>query len=188
MNRFRAWGLTAALAVSAGVPAAAADDPPVPARQPGEQTTLFDKFFGPKPKKPAPASGARATKITAPLPPEVIAGALRAEQDAWERRMSVCLKLRQVAADKNDESLSRQVDELERQATALYTARVAALGVPRVKTSPQDTSTAAASLDKRLGSGAAVTPLTAPTAPTPAIQTAEARKPVSTSDYREVSP
>jgi hypothetical protein len=188
MNRFRAWGLTAALAVSAAVPAKAADDPPVPARQPGEQTTLFDKLFGPKPKKPAPATGAKASTITAPLPPEIVAGALRAEQDAWERRMSVCLKLRQVAADKNDEALSRQVDELERQATALYTTRVAALGVPRVKSALPENATAAASLDRQLGSGAAVTPLTAPAAPTPTVRTAEARKPAPTGDYREVSP
>jgi len=167
MHRFRAWGLTAAMAAGAGAPAVAANPP----------TTLFAKWFGPSTPKPAARGTAPATTpaAPAPLPAEVVAGALRAEQDAWERRMSVCLKLRQVAVESNDESLLRQVDDLERQAAAVYTARVAALGLPKVKADPS------AALDRRLGTGVAVTPLTVPAAPVAAgdgVRTADASTPV----------
>lgn len=100
----------------------------------------------------------------------------------------VCLKLRQVAVESNDEQLIRQVDELERQATVLYNTRVAALGVPKVK-APLPESPSAAALDKQLGKGVAVTPLSAPTTPIPAdpaVRTAEARTPGDT--IREVQP
>ena len=103
--------------------------------------------------------------------------------------MSVCLKLRQTAMETNDESMMRQVDELERQATSLYHARVTALGVPKVKPAGTESAAAAAVLDRKLGTGVAVTPLTAPAAPTPldaAVRTAEARTPADT--IREVRP
>src|SRR5205807_1210666 len=111
---------------------------------------------------------------------DVVISALRAEQEAWERRMSVCLKLRQVALDANDEPLMQQVDELERQATSLYNARATALGVPNVRPTtmegPDDLKVAAKKL-------------TAPAAPAaldPAIRTAEARTPQDV--IREVRP
>jgi hypothetical protein len=190
MFRFRAWGLSAALAAGTGVPAVAADLPAAPPRQ---QTTLFNKLFGPSKPKPGPvargSAGAptRPPTVTAPLPAEVVAGALRAEQDAWERRMSVCLKLRQVAVETNDEALQRQVDELERQATALYNSRVAALGVPKVKPALPDAYPA----DDPLATKGAADRLTAPAAPTPATGTAEAKptNPLpSTGGVREVGP
>jgi hypothetical protein len=87
--------------------------------------------------------------------------------------------------DANDEALMRQVDDLERQATALYTARVAALGVPKVKAPPP--GSAAAVLDRKLGTGVAVTPLTAPAAPVAAdtaIRTADARTPTASPPAR----
>jgi hypothetical protein len=164
MNRFRAWGLSAALAAAAGGPAAAADPPPAPP----QPTTLFDKLFPPAEKaKPGPTAARRVPTVTAPLPPEVVAAALRAEQDAWDRRMAVCLKLRQAAIEADDDALLRQVDELERQAAALYAARTAVLGVPRAKAPLPEA--AAAALDRQLGTGVAVTPLSAPAAPTPAV-------------------
>ena len=177
MNRFRAWGLTAALAAGAGAPAATAGEPVPP-------NTVFNKLFGPKPK-PAPAARPATPEqaAAAPLAPEVVASSLRAEQEAWERRMSVCLKLRQVAAESNDDALTRQVDELERQATAVYAARVQALGVPKVRT-PEAAATA---LDRRLGAGVAVTPLTAPAAPVAAdsaVRTADASTPVVSAPSR----
>ncbi|MBX9578831.1 MAG: hypothetical protein K2X87_00860, partial [Gemmataceae bacterium] len=116
----------------------------------------------------------RVPTVTAPLPAEVVAASLKAEQDAWDRRMAVCLKLRQAAIDGNDDALLRQVDELERQAAALYAARTAALGVPRTK-APLPES-AAALLDRQLGTGVAVTPLSAPAAPVPATPTDAARR------------
>lgn len=124
MRRYRVWGATAALACGLGGPAAAADAPAQP-------TTLMHKLFGPKPPKPAgPAANAdRPATITAPLAPEVVADALRAEQDAYLRRVSVCTELRRVAVEKGDDALARQADELERQASTLYNLRVTGLGV-----------------------------------------------------------
>lgn len=186
MYRFRAWGL-AALAAAAGATAAGASDPPSRASRPTQPTTtVYDKLFGKKPAKAAPAPGKAesAPPVSPGLPADVKAAALREEQDAYERRMAVCLKLREIAVQQNDESLHRQVDDLERQAGALYHARSAALGIPKV--SPADV------LDRRLGTGVAVTPLTAPAAPTPAgPETAAARGTAPTTpdrDVRQVAP
>lgn len=123
--RARVLALTVALGTVSG--AAAADPPP---------TTVFAKLFGPS----KPKTGPTARTSNAPprpagpaaLPPDVLAASLRAEQDAWERRMAVCLKLREAGIAANDEALLRQVDDLERQATALYTARTRVLGLPKV--------------------------------------------------------
>lgn len=187
MHRFRAWGLAAALTVGAGGPAAAADPPPRPSAPP---TTLFAKLFGPsKPKNGPVARGSsqslRPPTVSAPLPPEVVTAAFQAEQEALIRRMDVCVRLRQVAMEANDEGLMRQVDELERRENALYTARVAALGVPKVKAPPP--GSAAAVLDRKLGTGVAVTPLTAPAAPVAAdaaIRTADASTPTASPPAR----
>jgi hypothetical protein len=189
MHRFRAWWLAATAAAGVGAPAATAANPP--------PTTLFAKWFGPaQPKKPGPvardgSTSLRPPTVTAPLPPEVVSGALQAEQEAWARRMSVCDKLRQVALDQNDEALMRQVDDLERQATATYNARVAALGVPKVKpaaTRPDPVEVAAKPDPAEIK--LAADRLTAPAAPTPdkadpAVRTAAAR---STDAIREVRP
>jgi hypothetical protein len=105
MLRYRAWA--AAVALGAGALAYAADPP-------------------------APRSGVRAAggapktaSVTPPsaLPAETVQAALKAEYEAWERRVGVCLRLRQIALDKNDEALMRQADELEQRANALYQAR-----------------------------------------------------------------
>ncbi|MFO0797553.1 MAG: hypothetical protein U0804_08740 [Gemmataceae bacterium] len=179
MYRYRAWGLVALAA--AGATAAAAADPPPRAARP-TQTTVVDKLFG---KAKAKAEPAPAPKADAPpgLAPEVKAAALRDEQDAYERRMAVCLKLREVAEQRGDDNLHRQVDELERQAGALYHARTAALGLPKAR--PADV------LDRQLGTGVAVTPLTAPAPPVPAgpaTAAARATAPTSDRDVREVRP
>jgi hypothetical protein len=189
MSRFRAWGLAAVATVGAGVPAVAADPPP-------RQTTLYDKMFGPaKPKQPGPTarsgpvSGALPSAADGAMTPDVLAAAVQAEQEAWTRRMDVCLKIRQVGIETNDDALVRQADELERQATALYNARTAALGVPRVKAPLPEP--AAAALDRQLGTGAAVNPLTAPPAPTPVTGTAALKAPsppTPAGDIREVRP
>ncbi len=184
MYRFRAWGLAALAA--AGATAAGASDPPSRASRPAQPTTtVYDKLFGKKPAKAAPAPGKTdpAPPVAPGLPVDVKAAALREEQDAYERRMAVCLKLREIAVQQNDDSLLRQVDDLERQAGALYHARTAALGIPKV--SPADL------LDRRLGTGVAVTPLTAPAAPTPAGPETAARRTAPTTpdrDVREVGP
>jgi hypothetical protein len=179
MHRIRAWGLAAAVA-AAGATAAAADPPPRAARP--TQTTVVDKLFG---KSKAKAEPAPAPKADVPpgLPADVKAAALRDEQDAYERRMAVCLKFREIAVASGDESLHRQVDEMEQKAASLYHARVASLGLPKGR--PADV------LDRQLGTGVAVTPLTAPAPPTPAgpaTAAARATAPTSDRDVREVRP
>jgi hypothetical protein len=154
MDRFRAWGLSAALATGVGASAA---DPP------GDAKPWYNRVFA-GPAKPAAPPQPRPVP-TGPLSPETLAEALKAEQDAYLRRLDVCTKLRQVAVDSNDEKLLEKADGLEQQATALYHQRTARLGVrggPKgsfnptaVASKPEET------LDKTLGSGAASTPLTA---------------------------
>jgi hypothetical protein len=190
MYRFRAWGLSAALAAGAGAPAVAADPPATP---PAESRTLFGKLFAPKPAGPAartgPVTAMRPPTVTAPLPPEILADALRAEQEAYLRRLTVCSELKRVAVETNDDALGRQADELERQATALYNARVAALGVPRVKAPLPEPTPAAVALDDPVSAKLTANRLTAPPAPAPIDRTAEAKAPATSSgQVREVKP
>jgi hypothetical protein len=162
MHRIRAWGVGLALAAGAGVPAAGADGKPAGA---------------PRDTKAAPQ--VRPPVIVEPLPPDVLAEAVRAEQDAYIRRLDVCTRLREIAAEKGDDKLAMQAADLERRATAVYEARVAKLGV---KPSGKPALPAEVTLDKALGSGAAVNPLTvAPPAPA-----APAR--ASLAELREVKP
>src|SRR5262245_44260269 len=119
MHRIAAWGLPA-LAAGALAPAALAADPAQP-----EKPGLVSRWLGGAESKPNPEKTfadvpARPPVVLGPLDPAVLAAALRAEQDAWQRRMDVCLKLKQIALARGDEPLARQADELERQATALY--------------------------------------------------------------------
>lgn len=89
-----------------------------------------DKTFGATPARPPLA--------IAPLEPAVLAEALRAEQDAWDRRLEVCHRLRVVGNGANDEALLRQANDLEKQATALYHSRAARLGVkPPLRGKPE---------------------------------------------------
>jgi hypothetical protein len=186
MHRYRAWGI-AALAAAAWGAAAQATDPPR-ATRPGQSTTVYDKLFGKdRAKAAAPADAAKtaadaAKAAPAGLSPDAVAGALRDEQAAWERRMAVCLKLREVAVERSDDALLRQADDLERQATSLYHARTAALGLPKGRP--------AEALDRELGTGIAVTPLTAPAPPTPAAPATAAARPTAPAggDEREVRP
>jgi hypothetical protein len=198
MNRFRVWGLAAALAVGAGAPAIAAD-PPVNTSGLTTDTSglttdnrpwykrMFFSSSAPKPVGPTLRSGPVTGMVRAPsvtLTPEAVAETMKAEYLAWERRMSVCLKLREAANARGDEALMRQVDELERQANAIYQQRVTALGVPKIKAPlpPSSNTGFAASFDlapeKPIDPKAAAAKLVAPAAPVP----------VETASVREVNP
>lgn len=166
----RKWGL-AVVGVALGAPAVAADPP----AKPTEPTAVGRMFAAKKPAGPVVRNG---PVLTAPYSPEVLADSLRAEQEAYLRRLSVCGELRRVAGETNDDALTRQAEELERQAAAVYNARVAALGVPKVK-APLPQPSGLATLSPK----AAADKLTAPTKPTADdTRTAEAR------DIREVKP
>ena len=128
MHRTAAWGLSAALAAGAAAPAFAADPAP------SESKPWYARLVGGDSKKSDSektfaATPLRPPVVYGPMDPAALAEALKAEQDAYQRRLDVCLKLRQIAARTNDERLTEQADDLERQATGLYHARTARLGV-----------------------------------------------------------
>jgi hypothetical protein len=107
-----------------------------------------------------------------PLPADQLAEALRAEQDAYLRRVSVCTELRRIAVQQGDDATVRQADELERQFGALYSARVAALGVTRTKAPlPEPTS-----MSEAIAVRSAANRLLAPPAPVAGTTTAQVRE------------
>ena len=187
MRRFRTWGVAAALAVGASAPTVAgAADPPAATTA---SRPWYKRMFvsAPKPAGPTVRSGPVAAApdrppTSSPLTTDMVASAFKAESDAYLRRMDVCLKLRQAALDRNDDSLMRQVDELERQAKALYEQRVGALGVPKSAKAPLPASGTgfASSFDlapeKPDDPKAAAARLIAPSAPVPVSGTAEVRE------------
>jgi len=177
MPRIRAWGLAAAATVGLSSPTLAGD----PTRPP---TTLAAKLFGPSKPKPGPTVRPPLT-ITAPLTADVLAAALDAEQKAWERRVSVCDKLKTIALETNDDALMRQAEDLERQATALYNARVAALGIPKAKEPSEPIADRGSSDAMKTATKKLMAPA-APSAVDTAVRTAEARTPGDV--IREVRP
>jgi hypothetical protein len=141
MNRFRAWGVGAALGVliaGTAAPVAAAEPPPATT---SDDRPWYKKLFFSPPAQSGPVVRDSSSIVAVPgvmhagsaLPPERVAELQQAERAAWMRRMDVCLRLRDVANEQNNKDLEHQVDELERQVNALYKQRVSALGVPNVK-------------------------------------------------------
>jgi len=168
MKPIQLTALALALAAASGSSAIAANPPP-------EKSTLFNKLFGPpkpRPNGPTVRTPGRPLTISAPLPAEQLAEALRAEQDAYLRRVSVCTELRRVALERGDDAMVRQADELERQFGALYSARVAALGVTRAKAPLPEPSSMGESLTAR----SAANRLLAPSQPEPGTTTAQVRE------------
>jgi hypothetical protein len=197
MSRFRAWGVAAALAVGAGAPAVAADESGATTGTRPQDTRPWYKrmFSAPKPAAPAepgPRVGATVAPpgqapLGRPLSAEAVGAALQAERDAYLRRLNVCVELRKAAQARNDEALMRQVDEIERQAEAVYKKRASALGVSTSVRAPLPNAGAgfAASLDlapeKPVDPKAAAARLVAPAAPVPVSGAA-------TAEIREVNP
>lgn len=79
--------------------------------------------------KPPETKSARPPVVVAPLTAEVIADSVRSEQDAVLRRLDICDKLRKLGESTGNPALIQQAEDLEKQATTLYSARVARLGV-----------------------------------------------------------
>ncbi|MCS6863568.1 MAG: hypothetical protein RMJ56_03745 [Gemmataceae bacterium] len=185
MSRFRAWAIVAALS-GVGNGGAVAAPPPI---TPMDTRPWYQRlFFAPKPAGPVVRHGAVAAPpgqppLSRPLTPETVQAAFQAESEAYLRRLDVCVKLRQIALERQDESLLRQVDELERQAKALYDQRVAALGISKSVRAPlpvMNKGSFAASLDlapeKPADPKENAARLVAPAAPVPVSGTAEVRE------------
>ena len=161
--------LLALFAIGAVLGTVRADDPPVPHR------TWYDRlnpFAG-----PAPAPGPRVRPV-GPLSTESLLEVLRAEKEAYTRRLDVCHRLREIALQSNDDTLEAQANDLEKQATLTYRTRVAKLGVKSGGPLPPlpDSSSASATLDKNLGSGVAANPLTTGSKTTTDGKTATAKR------------
>lgn len=112
------WLATAILAVACASSAWSAPPAQPPSR------SWFSRMLG-KTEPPEPAKPV----VTAPLTGAALAEAVEAEKQAWTRRMQVCTELRTVAMARKDDTLLRQIDELERQASIMYNQRTTALGV-----------------------------------------------------------
>lgn len=179
MRRFLLRGLAAAAVL--GLPAVALADPPA---DPPPSRSLLGRMnpFGGGEQTPGP----RARQPVGPLSDEMLLGILRVEKDAYTRRLDVCHRLREIALQSNDEKLEAKANELEKQATAAYHERMARLGVKTggpLPPLPPASADATASLDKALGSGVAVNPLSA-VKPTAASKSATAKA----SQFKEVAP
>jgi len=148
--------LTAALGVALATQTVRAADPP-PAANPAESRSLVSRlnpFAGPEVGKPAPMPGRPAMAI-GPLAPDAMIEALRAEQEAYARRLDICTELRRVAVGTRDDKLGVKADELERLAEETYNQRIAKLGVK----SQHRAKPSLDKLDSELGAGVAVNPL-----------------------------
>lgn len=155
MHRFLARGLAAVAIGAAAGSLAPAADPPTPV----ESRTLLTRL-NPFAADPPAAPGPRLRSPVGPLSPEAMLAALDAEKDAYTRRLEVCHRLKEIALQSNNDQLEAKANELEKQAFATYRTRVSRLGM---KTGGPVPATPAAldSLDRTLGTGVAVTPLTA---------------------------
>lgn len=95
--------------------------------------------------------------IIAPPSAEVVADAIRAEMDAYTRRLDACTRLRQIALEAGNDALLNETDEIERQAAVLYKARVARFGIRSTESPKPITS------DRRLPSAVDPTKVGPPT-------------------------
>lgn len=128
----------------------------------GPLAALAACFVAVAAKPPAPPTPPQPR--VAPLSPEARVEALQAERDAYTRRLDICTQLRRIAAEKNDAKLEAEALQLEQMAETTYKQRVAKLGVKSDTRSPL---AQIESIDRVLGAGTAVNPLTAakPTLP-----------------------
>jgi len=163
MSRIGAWGLTVAVGI-AGAGALSATEPTT-----GPKVTDAKPWYqrltggGTDAKKDEPTvkAAARPSIIIAPLAPEVISEAVKAEETACTRRLDACTKLRQFAIDKNDDKLLTQIDDVERQAIEMCQQRVSRMGVKvGMKTRPSLV------MDREIGASRVELPILS--APTPA--------------------
>jgi hypothetical protein len=151
MRRGSAGKVAAALWVGLAASAARAQD-----REPGDLHSLppvkesswsWSAWFGHKEAKPeakpapTPAPAPAADKAP-PATPRPLANdplsVLDREQNAYHRRMEVCLQLEQFAVDTDNQELQRQVEELKKRAFDVYQQRALRLGGGPAPVDPLD--------------------------------------------------
>lgn len=137
MRRVWMWGLGMTLLIGLGVSAGAVragdedDDRPAPrkvhyGRGPGLMERIWMPSQKPQEKKTAEKKENPAAEKPAPVV-ETPVMIRKREQDAWERRLQVCLRLMDLANQSGDDQLYRQAEELEQRAWAVYLQRTAHL-------------------------------------------------------------
>jgi len=133
MRRWAVCALELILVMSLAAVAGAAepeDDAPPPA--PKSSGNLLTRWFGSGPKdtvkKPVEKKDKDEAVAQSQKALRVAAAAQRArEEAALLRRQAVCLKLRAIAAQTNNEGLRREADHLDEQAWNMYLQRTAHL-------------------------------------------------------------
>src|SRR5262249_18161378 len=117
--------------------------------------------FGGK-SEPKPAEDKNAGKKGPPGPRIDVAAARARETAEWQRRDKVCLALRAIALETNDEDLAQKVDQLEQRIWSLYQQRLTELSSGNLGTgelpvgqpaAPRSRTPAAASPARAGGSG-----------------------------------
>ncbi len=148
----------------------------------GPRSSLLARYLGLDSKSRTPGTAAPPVNpiVISTLPPEVQAEALRAEQEAYLRRVAVCTELRRVALERNDPALYEQADALEQQAEQLYRLRVQRLGIPIPSSSDEGSKPSASFANSPGGTARAVReaarPLLPPAPPVPAMAEARVRE------------
>ena len=145
MRRLGAWGLGVALLIGWGTAAGAADNPSdggnaKPAARDNGGGGWFSRWFGTKNSVPAKPpedksreKDAETLKASAKLATGVDESAtVRArEEAALLRRMAVCLKIKQIAEQNDDDRLYKVAEELDHRAFNIYLQRIANLPASR---------------------------------------------------------
>ena len=163
MRACKWWVLGAAVVLGwSAALAMASDEDGTPARRPvvrpNERPGLIDKLFDLGPdttaKKPDKNTDKKDTAKKAEKPatsrskanisPE--AAELAREQTAFQRRVAVCDRLREIAIETNDTELDQLAQELNARAWAVYKQRTA-----KREASPREKSLDEQILDKKLG-------------------------------------
>jgi hypothetical protein len=143
MRNVGLWGGCAVLLLALGMSAASAAPPsaddddddavpvagPNPAARPRDGwNPIITRTFG-LDKKPAPKPAKEAAKkADAPAPrpsaqEETAVSIRRLEEAKLHRRQDVCLRLREIARETNDDELERKAEELDQRAFEVYMER-----------------------------------------------------------------
>jgi hypothetical protein len=126
MRKLAVRGLLAALLCAGLAPAvrAAEGDEPAPASPWG---ALWDGLFGGGEKPAAKKLEPEAERPPEPTPAESAETVRRRELNEYFRRMAVCDRLLEIAAQRNDLDMERRVNELVEKVGQLYQQRTAGL-------------------------------------------------------------
>ena len=127
MIRHVRWGGSMVVLAMTAVPLLAQPEAPAPSKP-----SWFAGLFQSEEAKPGSFAEEQAAKQRVrygPLDPEVREQALIAEQEAYQRRMDVCLKLRQIAEQENNDTLFQKANDLQEAASQVYQLRISRLGI-----------------------------------------------------------